>query len=176
MTAIGDSIAAMARREAELHEDWDSLHSLQVIYRNADDTTRVTTYAAIDPAFDPGLYPVIIEGITRETAAKDGPPYALLLKIEAFGARAPKDDAPAGEKEQFERDRVNRTIHERPDAVEAVWAWAADVHGNMWAATKARGSNTVEEYAYEPGSPEAGGRMAKAMLDALLIYGSEYAS
>lgn len=173
---IGEAIAALVRKEAETHEDWDSLHSLQVIYRDGEDGIKVTTYAAIDPSFDPGFYPYIIEGITRETAAKDGPPYALLLTIEAFGARAPKDDAPAEEKAQFERDRVNRTIHQRPDAVEAVWAWAADVYGNMWAATKGRGSDVVEEYAYEPGSPEAGGRMAKAMLDALLIYGSEYAS
>ena len=172
---LEEKIAALTRKTIEDHTDWDALHALFVIHRDGDGIA-VRSVIAIDPAMEPAMYPVLIEMMVSERAKEDGPPYALLLEIEAFGAKAPQDDAPAWEKAQFEADRANGTIHQRADAVEAAWGWAVDVHGRMWTATKTRGSEEIEESVYEPGSGNVGGRFPKAMLDALRLYGSEYAS
>src|SRR5580658_11043329 len=97
--AVDHALAALAREAIENHDEWDSLHTLMVIYKEGDGI-RVDTMAAIDPAFNPDLYPVLIEAVTR-TCAAVGPPYALLLQIEAFGALMPDDDAPAWERAQM---------------------------------------------------------------------------
>lgn len=173
METIEHSLAALARKEIELHDEWDSLHHLLVVYRDGD-KARIGTFAAIDPAFDPDLYPLVIRGITAESAAKEGPPYALLLQIEAFGAVLPEEGiADPAERAQFEEDRRNRNLHKRADAVEAAWAWAVDVHGQTWSARKTRGKeDTIEERFYPAGSKEIGGVMQQAMHDVLGVFGS----
>lgn len=174
MTSVEEELAAVTRKAIEIHDEWDALHSLLIIHRDGAGV-RVNTVVAIDPAFQPELYPLMIESIVKESAAKDGPPYALLLQIEAFGALMPEDDAPAWKKAEMEAHRVNRTLHQHPDAVEAAWAYTADVHGRVWTAMNARGHEEIEEHVYEPGSGKIGGHMLKALLDTLRMYGSEYA-
>lgn len=172
---LDEEIAALTRKTIEDHSEWDALHALFIIHRDGDGIA-VRTIVGIDPAMQPAMYPVLIEMMVKQRAEEDGAPYALLLEIEAFGATAPKDDAPAWEKAKFEADRERGTIPEREDAVEAAWGWAVDVHGRTWTAVKRRGSDEVEENTYAPGSGIVGGRFAKAMLDALRLYGSEYAN
>ncbi len=173
MKTIEENLAALACRAAEHHDEWDSLHYLMAVYREGDEAV-IKTMIAIDPAFHPDLYPLMIEALVKEVAEKDGPPYALLFEFEAFGAKVPDDDAPHVEREKFEADLVNRTIHQRADAVEAVWVVAVDVHGSMWAASKVRGQDEVEEHSYAPGSPDTGGQLPRALLDTLRMHGSEY--
>jgi hypothetical protein len=157
----------------EAHDgDWDSLHMLATIERDGDGI-RFGTMAALDPAIDPDLYPAMIGGIAAKAAADGNPPYALFLQIEAFGAQVPPEDAPGWEQDKFDADRSNRTIHARPDAVEAVWAWVVDVHGQTWCAKKVRGKeDVIEESFYPAGSTDIGGNMPQAMHDSLKAVGS----
>jgi hypothetical protein len=173
MTAEDEALATLTREVAEHHVEWDVLHALYVIHRDAAGIAA-RTIVGIDPAMPPDLYPVLIEAMVKERAAEDGPPYALLLEMEMFGVLDLPEDAPAWQRAQLEADRVNRTLHQRADAVEAAWVHAADVHGRVWAACRERGKDGVEEAVYEPGSDKIGGQMVKAMLDALRLYGSEY--
>lgn len=174
MTQLNDELAAITRKAIEIHDEWDTLHSLLVIGRDGNGV-RVRLAAGIDPAFQPEMYPLLIENIVRECAEKDGPPYALLLQIEAFGALMPEDEAPAWEKARMEAARQNHALNQLPESVEAAWAYTADVHGRVWTAMNPRGSDEISESTFEPGSGRIGGRMLEAMLGTLRIYGSEYA-
>lgn len=166
--AIEQRLAELARAQIEYHDEWDSLHAMLVICRDGDDSVSVRTYAAIDPAFDPAMYPVMLEALARESAAKGEPPYALLLQIEAYGATV-------SDEEHARLHASGDSIRDRPDSREECWAWVTDVHGNLWSAMKGRDEeDVIRENTYAPGSKACDGRFIKGMRDSLLMYGSEY--
>ena len=167
-----DVLAALAREVIEAHDKWDSPHALASVYRDGKGGARYGTVTIIDPALHPDLYPSLIGKRAAEDAERQGPPYAFLLQIEAFGTAGPAEDAAPADKALFQADRIARTFHLRKDAVEVVQVWVADVHGRLWSATKARGrEDEIEERFYRPGS-ELGGQMIEALLAAARDYGS----
>lgn len=166
--AIEQKLAELARAEIERHDEWDSLHTMMVICRTGDDSVSVRTVAAIDPAFDPVMYPVLIEALAKESASKGEPPYALLLQIEAYGATV-------SDEERLRLHATGGSLKDRPDSREECWAWVADVHGNLWSAMKDRDEeDVIDEQVYEASNKSYDGRFIKALTDSLRMYGSEY--
>ncbi|HEX3962154.1 MAG TPA: hypothetical protein VHZ03_36920 [Trebonia sp.] len=158
-------LAAATRKAIEDHTEWDSLHCFMTLHWDGE-SLRPGTYAAIDPGIDPPDYPALMAKIAREELEKNpgDPAYAYLLQIEGFGVIAPGPDASETEREQFDRDRLGRTFHRRPDAIESAFAYCADVHGRMWAATKTRSKpDVIEENFYPPGK-HLSGQMIRGLL------------
>lgn len=167
-----ESLAAIAREAIKAHDEWDSPHVLATIYRSGGDTARYETITMIDPAVDPDQYPQVIDARVRADTREYGPPYALLLQIEAFVVIDPGPDATPADQALLNADRIARTIHLRKDSVEMASAWVADVHGRAWMAMKKRGKDGIEEQFFRPGSGEVGGQMMTALLNAARTYGS----
>jgi hypothetical protein len=160
-----DMFAAFARAEVSRHDEWDSPHSFQTLHWDGEKLT-VLTYACIMTDMNPVSYPAVMTGLAREELEKhpDDPAYAYLLQTESFRVREPGPEAPAAEREQYQRDRAGRAFHERADAVEVCSAWVADIHGRLWFAEKTRGEPGIREEFYRPGSNEMGGPVIRALL------------
>lgn len=169
-------MAAFTRCVIDAHDEWDSLHTLATVERDGD-SVKYGTMAAIDPGIHPDRYPLLIGGLAASAVAEKHPPYALMLQIEAFGTIIPQEGlADPAEREKFEEDRKNRTIHKRPDAKEGAWAWLVDYQGNTWCAVKIRGkdgaADEIQEHFYPAGSEEIGGSMQEALAAAMQVFGS----
>lgn len=153
MTPPKEVFAAAARKAIEDHGEWDSLHCFMTLHWDGEKLSA-GTYAAIDPGIDPPDYPKVMAGIAAERRREHpgNPAYAYLLQIEAFGVVEPGPDAGEAERERYDRDRIGRTFHQRPDAVESAIAWCADVHGRVWSAAKRRSEpGVIHEHFYAPG-------------------------
>jgi hypothetical protein len=166
-----DVFAAATRKAIEVHDEWDAPHWFQTLHW---DGTALTcrTCACIMPDIDPLGYPKVMAGIAREELEKypDDPAYGYLLQIEGFGVTQPPAGAAEAEREQFDRDRIGRTFHERPDAVEAAYAYAADIHGRVWCATHTRADpDRIDEAFYPPGRTPAG-QMIRGLI--AVAYGT----
>lgn len=159
------TLAAATRQAIESHTEWDSMHCFVTLHWDGEGL-RTGTYAAIDPGIDPPDYPALMAGIAAKELEKHphDPPYAYLLQIEAFGVTAPGPAASEAERDQFDRDRLGRTFHQRTDAVESVIAYCADIHGRLWSATEVRGRpGEITENFYPPGKA-LGGQMIRGLL------------
>lgn len=162
-----DVFAAAARRAVEeLHTEWDSPHSFQILcWDGANLNCR--TYACLMPDIDPPKYPAMMTGLAREDHEKHPgePAYAYLLQIECFGVTAPLPGATKDEIVQYNVDRMGRTFHQRADAVESCTAWVADIHGRLWTASKTRDKpSQINEAFYPPGKLPVGGQMINGLL------------
>jgi hypothetical protein len=147
-------LAAATRKAIEDHTEWDSLHCFMTLHWDGENL-HPGTYAAIDPGIDPPDYPALMAGIAAKELENnpEDPAYAYLLQIEGFGVVAPGPDASETEREQFDRDRL-----------ESAFAYCADVHGRLWAATKARSKpDVIEENFYPPGK-HLSGQMIRGLL------------
>lgn len=165
MTPPKEVFAAATRKAIEDHTEWDSLHCFMTLHWDGEKLLP-RTYAAIDPGIDPPDYPALMAGIASKELEKNpgDPAYAYLLQIEGFGVIAPAKDASEAEREQFDRDRIGRNFHSRPDAIESAYAYCADVHGRMWVAAKRRDRpGEISEDFYPPGKG-LGGQMIRGLL------------
>jgi hypothetical protein len=166
MTVPREALAAMTRHFIENHSEWDSPHTFAILYRSGDET-RVGCYVCILPDVDPERYPALMAKAAEEwhEQHRDKPAYAFLLQIESHGVTAPRPDASEAERNQYEVDRLTRSFHKRPDAVEAAVAWCADVHGRLWTASKIRGKeDKINEGFYGPGTRSVDGQMIRGLL------------
>lgn len=168
-----DVFAAAARLAIERHDEWDAPHAFETLHWDGAKLTTMT-YACIMQDMPPARYPQVMAGLAREELEKHpvDPAYGYLLQVESFGVSEPGPGASEAEREQYERDRIGRTFHERPDAVEVCQSWAVDVHGRLWAATKRRGdeSGYIHEVFYQPGRAP-GGHLIRALLDVAYATG-----
>jgi hypothetical protein len=157
--------AAAARKAIDAHDEWDAPHAFETLHWDGEKLTTLT-YACIMPDMDPVSYPAVMTGLAREELEKHpgDPAYGYLLLAESFRVQSPGPEASAAEREQYDRDRAGRTFHERPDAVEVCTAWAADIHGRLWFAEKARYSDGIREEFYRPGSSAPGGPVIRTLL------------
>lgn len=162
-----DLFAAAVRQAVEMHDEWDSPHCFQTLTWTGE-KLAVRTYATIMPDIDPPQYPKLMAGIAADELDKypGEPAYGFLLQIESFGVAAPGPDASEEFREQFEKDRIGRTVYQRDDAVESCDAWAVDIHGRLWSAAKTRNEpDQVTEAFYQPDSPlRPGGPFIRALL------------
>jgi hypothetical protein len=169
-----DVFAAFTRKAIEDHGEWASPHCFMTLHAE-DGQLHCRTYAAIMPDISPPDYPSLMFRLAGEELEKhrDDPACAYLLQIEAFGVTGPGKGATEAEREQYARDRLGRTFHERPDAVESAVAWCADVHGRLWSAAKIRGREDkgISESFYQPGRAAIGGRMVKGLLSVAYATG-----
>ena len=157
-----DVFSAVTRKAIEDHGEWDSLHHFQTLHWDGEKLT-CGTFAAIDPGIDPPDYPALMARIAarRQEEHPEDPAYAYLLQIEGFGVIA---GASAAEREQFDRDRIGRTFHQRADAVESAMAYCADVHGRLWYAVKTRSEPGVVVEHFCPPGKTPGGQMIRGLL------------
>lgn len=165
MTPPREVFAAAARKVIEDHDEWDSLHCFITLHWDGE-KLRAGAFVAIDPGIDPAEYPALMVKAAAEQQQKhpEAPAYAYLLQIEAFGVTEPGPDAGEAEREQYDRDRIGRTFHKRPDAEESVIVWCADVHGRVWAAAERRSEpGVIHEHFYAPGKTP-GGQMVRGLL------------
>jgi hypothetical protein len=160
-------LAAVTREAVEAHEEWDSPHWFTGWCWDGE-KLNPGLVACIVPDVHPDQYPSRVMKMVAKYLSDDGnpAPVAFMLQFEAFGVTMPAEGSMSGEEaEQFRRDRLGRTFHKRPDAVESCIAYCADVHGRVWYAAKVRGREDegITENFYPPGrSP--GGRFMKALL------------
>lgn len=165
-----EAFASVTRRMIEAHETWDSPHSFATLHWDGEqlDFGRV---AMITTDVHPGNYPNLMLKVARE--AMNGERASTLvgyaLQIEGHGVAEPHRNATAEERARFQADRVGRTFHLRPDAVESALAYAADIHGRVWGAIKRRGHDGIEECFYPPGGRASHGQMVDALLAAAVI-------
>lgn len=162
-------LAAKTREVIEQHDQWDSPHCFQILGRDG----ACRSYAAIAPDVHPDQYPALMSGLAGKRLEEhpDDPAYAYLLQIEGWGVADPGPDAAQEERRQFEADRRGRTFHARPDRIETVTAWCADIHGRLWSAARVRGDEGIRECFYPPGSRMAGGQFVRAILAVALTTG-----
>jgi len=158
--------AKAARDQLAQHDAWDSPHAFITLHWDGT-SLNGRTYACIMPDIDPPDYPACMSKIAREQFEKDpaDPAYAYLLQIEGFGIPEPGKDATGAERDQYNRDRLGRTFHQRADAVECALAWVADIHGRVWSAEKIRGREDegIREQYHAPGQTP-GGHMIRGLL------------
>lgn len=160
-----DVFAAITRKVVEDHDEWDSPHSFLTLHWDGEKLS-VRTFVCIMPDVDPVKYPALMMKAAREELEKDpdDPAYGYLIQGEFFGTTEPGADASEEERDQFRRDRLGRTFHQRPDATEACIAWAADIHGRLWSAAKTRTDpGHIHEVFYQPGRAPHG-----QMIDGLI--------
>lgn len=177
MTAPKEPFAAAARAAIEAHTEWDAPHAFVTLHWDgASLATR--TYACIMADINPADYPKMMAGMALEELSKDpaDPAYAYLLQAEFFGVTEPGPDATEADREQFDRDRLGRTFHQRPDAIECATAWVADVHGRVWNAGHTRKDpGLISEKFYPPGRAPSGhfvqGLLAVAYTTGVLAHG-----
>ncbi len=159
-----EAFAAITRKIIADHDEWDSPHHFVTLHWE-DGELRCGTWAVIMPDIHPAQYPKVMAKIARECHEKDPdhPPYGYLLQFESYGVAEPGPEASDEEREQFRRDRLGRTFHQRADAVEMVGAWCADIHGRVWSAARRRGEDKIHEKFYQPGRAP-GGQMIEGLL------------
>jgi hypothetical protein len=168
-----DAFAAAARLAIERHDEWDAPHAFETLHWDGE-KLRTMTYLCIMNDVDPPKYPALMARAALEELEKhpDDPAYGYLLQVESHGVSKPGPQASEAEREQYERDRLGRTFHKRPDAVEVCQVWAADVHGRLWSATKRRGdeSGYIHEVFYQPGRAP-GGTAIRGLLEVAYATG-----
>lgn len=169
-TPPNEVLAAETRRlVADLHTEWDAPHQFVTLHWDGQ-TISYGTVACIMADLHPTRYPqVMARMVLEQTQRRHLPPMcACALQIECFGVTEPGPDASAAERAQYQRDRVGRTFHQRPDAVESAVAWCADPYGFLWSAAKTRRDPTkIVESFYQPGqAPAPGGQMVAGVLAA----------
>ena len=157
--------AGVTRRMIEAHDTWDSLHEFATLHWDGE-SLDFGTLVVIDPAIHPNAYADLMtkaacEAMSGEHAATL---YGYALQIEAYTVAEPAPDASAEERARFQADRVGRKFHQRPDAVESVLAYSADIHGRVWGAIKRRGHDGIDEVFYAPGERPSHGQMVDALL------------
>jgi hypothetical protein len=167
-----DVFAALVRRALDMHDTWDSPHSFETLHWDGAKLTTMT-YVCLMPAIDAVKYPDLMMRAAKEELGRhpEDPAYGYLLLAEGHRVIEPGPDASAAEREQFRRDRSGRTFWKRPDAVETCSVWAADIHGRLWFAEKARNQDGVREAFFGPGGitrDPAIRRMGGPLPDALL--------
>lgn len=165
-TVPREQFAAVTRDFIEDHSEWDAPHRFVILYRDGDEVA-VGSYAVIMPDVHPDQYPGLMARAADDwrESHPDKPAYAYLLQIEAHSVTEPGPDASEAERNQFQADRLGRTFHTRPDAVETAVAWCADVHGRMWTAAKVRSQeDQIQEEFYQPGRSPLGGQMIRGLL------------
>lgn len=169
--------AAITRKITEQHDQWDSPHHL---FSLLWDGTRISYGAAamITPDVPPAHYPAIIERFAqeemdRQQTAGENTLYGYALQIEAHAVVGPGPQATAAEQLRYQADRIGRTFHQRPDAVEVATVMCADIHGRMWQATKRRPQpdEIEEQYTAPSAVKRPHGQMVGAVLDAALLTG-----
>jgi hypothetical protein len=177
VTPPREVFADITRKTIEDHDEWDSPHCFMTLHWDGERLTT-GTYACIIPGIDPGDYPALMRkaAADRQQEHPDDPACAYLLQIEAFGVIYPGPDAGETEREQFDRDRIARTFHKRPDAIESAIAWCADIHGRTWTAAQRRSEpGVIHEHFYAPGRSPGGwmlrGLLAVAYATGVTAYG-----
>jgi hypothetical protein len=172
-----DAFAAAARAEVGRHQEWDSPHSFQTLHLDGDNLT-VRTYACITADVSPLDYPRLMAKMAAEQHERDprDPACGYLLQVESFGMTEPGPETSAAELAAYHAARRGRTFHKMPGAVETCTAWAADIHGRLWAATKTRQDpEYVHESFYRPGRAPGGhliaGLLAVAETAGIMYHG-----
>lgn len=159
------------------HSEWDSLH--QFVTLNWDsEKIAPGVVVAIDPSIHPGRYPDLmskaaLDAINDQQSKGRRTLYAFLLQFEAHTLITPSDDASDQEREQYNRDRLARTFHKRPDAVEACVAYCVDIHGRLWTAAKRRPEpDEVHEHFYASPAGAPGGAFVTALRAVAQLAGT----
>lgn len=162
-----DEMTAEIRRRLIGYDKWNSLHTFEIGYWR-DGKLACDTLAVLDRGIRPPEYPRIVKDIAarRLDELADNLPDIFLLSIEGFGVVKPGDDASDEVKIQFDRDRLNRHFHRRPDAMEMVSVIATDIYGRLWLGHKRRATpDDLDLEFYRPGNYRIGGRLPKALLE-----------
>lgn len=168
-----DVMGAEVRAAIERHDEWDAMHEFVTLHWDGEHLSYGTV-GIIDPAIHPAQYGKLMASLAAKqiTEEPDKPPYAYLLQIECFGVTEPPPSASDEERAQFNKDRRERTFHQRADAREFAQAWCADIHGRLWSATKLRERpEDIQVKFYRPGAAPSG-QMIKALLRVAAATGS----
>ncbi len=132
-------------RERDGVPQWDLPHYLVPLHWDGRKMNAGPGHC-ISPAEHPDNYPLLLSGLAEEdareqaaSAAAGGTPtlYGYMLVVEAHGV----EHGPGGselEERRFQRDRVERRFHQRPDAEEECMVLAADIDGRFWQARRKR--------------------------------------
>lgn len=174
MTGAGiftrDAMTAEIRRRLDAHDAWDGLHQFAILRWKGGQEFACSTLAVIDPRMHARDYPDAMQQIASEHMRRFPAerPDAFLLEFEGWGVIAPAEDASDEEKTQFDRDRLNRTFHQRPDAMEGLTVACADIYGRLWVGHKLRkppaGLAVTDVLFYRPGNYRLRGRIPEALL------------
>lgn len=168
LTPPNEVLAAETRRlVTDLHDEWDAPHQF-VTLRWDGERISYGVVACLMLDIHPAQYPQIMAGFVREQSRRrDLPPMcACAVQVESHGVTEPGPDASVAERLAYDRDRVGRTFHQRPDAIESADAWCADSYGFLWSAAKRRDDpRTIIERFYKPGTAP-GGHLIAAVLAA----------
>ncbi|GII88235.1 hypothetical protein Ssi03_62250 [Sphaerisporangium siamense] len=182
-----DLIAGIVDRQLLDRTGWDMPHELITLLWDGENIA-FGTVAVIDTTIHPSMYSDVMMKLAHEAISdqveRSEPPtlYGFMLAVEAHAVATPKDDAPAAEHAQFQRDRLGRTFHQRPDAVEIASIWCVDVHRRMWTAMRRRPAPQVIEREFfpdvatptgrVPGGTFVAGLRAAATAVAVALYGA----
>lgn len=158
----------------ESHTQWDSPPAVADI-RWDGTRARLRTWCMIASDIHPGQYPKIINSRAydslRSTPKKL--PHALMIQVEAHTVTEPGTDATREERAAYQRDRVNRTFYQRPDAVEKAAVFIADIRGRLWLAEKIRGRDGIAEWYWEMDAEDfPGGPVPVTLQSAALAIGA----
>ena len=132
------AFAAAARGLLELH-DWDTPPWFAELHWDG----RVITFGVnVLLGFHPDQYPAVLihrskEAVEKQLEKNQRTLYGFAIMSEGYSVVS-LPDASEEERRRFRRDRANRTFHQRPDAVENVFVYCADIYGQVWSATEAR--------------------------------------
>lgn len=163
-----NAMTALVRDILTQHTTWDAPHQFAGITWDGTEP-RIAVLGMIDPAIHPTDYPGMITRLAgsciRQQDRTAPTLTAYALQIEAYMVVQPKEMT-AQEAAQFDRDRRNRTFHQRPDSVEQAMVMCVDMAGRFWSATKRRDRPGDVAEVFEP-SLRARGAMTGAFVEAL---------
>lgn len=168
-----DVMSAEVRAAIERHDEWDAMHEFVTLHWDGEHLT-CGTVGIIDLGFHPTQYGKLMASLAAKQISEEPgrPPYAYLLQIESFGVTKPSPSATDEERRQFDKDRRERTFHQRADAHEFAQAWCADIHGRLWSATKRRDRpDDIQVKFYRPGAAPSG-QLIEALLFVAAATGS----
>lgn len=136
-------MAAYVRGVLEEHDEWDSLHQLQILGWDGENIVN-DTLVGIDPAVEPSDYPVLLPVMAAKQmeGRPQDIPYAYLLQFEGWAAVGP-----------------GLPPSQRTDRIEVAIAVCADVEGRVWMAEKRRDrpGEISEDFAGPGDTDKAGG-------------------
>lgn len=165
--ALRAALAADARAAIEAHTTWDGPAEFVTLHWR-DGALAGGSMVVILTDVHPRDFPALMTRAAAEQIAKhpDDLPVAYRFRGEMHGVAQPAPDAPAAERERFDRARRDRTFYQQPDAYEVVQVWTADTAGNLWAATRRRDHPGVISEAFYPAGGEwtPGGQIIDALL------------
>jgi hypothetical protein len=161
-----------------MHDTWDAPPQFISLHWDGEKVTWGDV--AVIVGFHPDAYPALLtkkagDAVLEQRQRGEQTLYAFAVISEGHSVLSPPPGASTEARRQYERDRRNRTFHERPDAVENVFVFCADIHGRVWSATEVRDApGVINEAFYPPARTEKalGGQLVNAIRAVAVATGA----